>query len=376
MLEIVFIKYHLNTYGGLEKHFYHILNAFLKKGYKITILTMNNAQKKSSKNLKIITFRSFKIFKFLKLKIFDFKCFLWIKKNRPKTIFSFDRVSIFTHTRLGNGLHISYLKRKKLFETSFKSLLNRINPFHRAILKIEKKGFKQKKLKKVIVNSKMVQEELLKEYNFDPHKIKVIPNGVEYKEMEKDFLNWEKQKLSFAKKLNLDPKNFHFLFIGNDYKRKGLKLLLKALSHIRDKNFHLSVIGKDKKINKYISFAKKHKIDKKVSFFGPRKDTLKFFMLSDCFILPTLYDPFANVVIEALAMGVFVITSKYNGAKQIITNENGFVLDPLNTDEFVNSLLKRMQTKKSFENSKKIRQTVKRLNFSNQLETLLNEITS
>lgn len=376
MSYLIFVKYHLNSFGGLEKYFSRIIDAFLKKGYKITILTTSSSEKKSSKNLKIITFKSFKTFKFLKLKIFDFRCYLWIKKNKVKTIFSFDRTSNFTHTRLGNGLHLSYLKRRELFEKPFKLFLNKINPLHKAILKIEKRGFEQKNLKKVIVNSTMVQDELLKEYNFDPKKIRVIPNGVEYKEIEKDFLNWQKEKPLIAKKLNLNPKNFHFVFIGNDYKRKGLKFLLKALSNIKDKDFHLSVIGKDKNIKKYISFAKKNKIDKKISFYGPRKDVISFLKLADCFTLPTLYDPFANALIEALAMGVFAITSKYNGAKQIITSQNGFVIDPIDTLSFTKSLLISMQTKKTFENSKKIRQTVKRLDFSNQLEILINEVIS
>ncbi|NGX43922.1 MAG: Lipopolysaccharide core biosynthesis protein RfaG [Candidatus Anoxychlamydiales bacterium] len=376
MSNLIFIKYHLNSFGGLEKYFSRIIDAFLKKGYKITILTTNSSEKKTSKNLKIVIFKSFKTFKFLKLKIFDFRCYSWIKRNKAKTVFSFDRISYFTHTRLGNGLHLSYLKRRELFEKPFKSFINKINPLHRAILKIEKKGFEQKNLKKVIVNSTMIQEELLKEYNFDPKKIKVILNGVEYNELENDFINWHHKKPLIVKKLNLDLRDFHFVFIGNDYNRKGLKFLLKALSNLKDKKFHLSVIGKDKNIKKYISFAKKNKLDKKVSFFGPRKDIINFLKLADCFTLPTLYDPFANALIEALAMGVFVITSKYNGAKQIITNKNGVVIDPIDTLSFTKALLTCMQTKKNFENSKKIRQTVKDLDFSNQLETLINEVIS
>lgn len=374
MSNLVFIKYHLNSAGGLEKYFSRIIDAFLKMGYNITILTTNSFKQKTTNNLKIVTFKDFRIFKFLKLKIFDFRCYLWLKKNKPKTVFSFDRTSFFTHTRLGNGLHKTYLKRRKIFENAFKSFINKVNPLHNIILKIEKKGLKQKNLKKVIVNSKMVQNELLKEYNFDPKKIKVILNGVEFNELESAFLNWEKEKNTFAKKLNLNPLSFHLVFIGNDFKRKGLKFLLEALSNLKDKNFHLSVIGKDKNMKRYVTFAKKKKIDKKVSFFGPRKDIINFLQLADSFILPTLYDPFANALIEALAMGVFVITSKYNGAKEIITSENGIVLDPLDIDAFTNLLSIAMQTKKNFENSKKIRQTVKKLDFSNQLKTLINEV--
>jgi UDP-glucose:(heptosyl)LPS alpha-1,3-glucosyltransferase len=48
---------------------------------------------------------------------------------------------------------------------------------------------------------------------------------------------------------------------------------------------------------------------------------------ADVFLLPTLYDPFANVTLEALAAGLPVITSAQNGAAEIIENEsNGFIL--------------------------------------------------
>lgn len=382
MSNIVFIKYHLNSFGGLEKYFSRVIDAFLKKGFKITILTTSISQKDSSKNIKIVTFNQLKTLKFLKLKLFDLQCKAWLKKNSYNLVFSFDRTSTFSYTRLGNGLHITYLKRRKIFESHFKSFLNYLNPLHRVILNIEKKGFEQDGLKTIIVNSNMVKEELVNEYDLNISKVKVILNGVEHSELENEFSTWEEKKIIFLKKLNLNPKSFHFVFIGNDYKRKGLKFLLKALLKIKNEaetkklDFHLSIIGKDKNTKKYIKFVKKNKMDEQISFYNIRKDIINFLQMADCFVLPTLYDPFANVVLEALAMGVFTITSIYNGAKQIITEENGIVLDPIDIDTFSKTLYSVMQRKKTFEKSKKIRQTIKSLDFSNQLDKLINEVVS
>ncbi|NGX63403.1 MAG: Glycogen synthase [Candidatus Anoxychlamydiales bacterium] len=373
--DLLFIKYHLKNHGGLEKHFNKIIDAYLKKDAKITILTTKTSKDFSNKKkIKIVIFKPLKIFKFLKLKIFDIRCSRWIKKNQPEVIFAFDRTSKFTHTRLGNGLHYTYLKRRELFESPIKSFLNKINPLHRAILKIEKKAFEQKDLKKVIVNSSMVKEELIKAYNFDPKKITTILNGVEYKEYEKHFCIWEKEKNSFAKKLNLDPNTFHFVFIGHDYKRKGLKYLIKALSNIKNKNFHLSIIGKEKNLKKYINYVKLSNIEKKVTFFNKRDNIINFLQLADAFVLPTLYDPFSNVVVEALAMGVYVITSKYNGAREIMNKQNGKVIDPLDTIEFTNALLYAMQNRKDHIRAKQIRESVKNLDFENQLNTFFKEL--
>jgi len=377
MKKILFIKYHLNKAGGLEKYSYRIIKAFIKKGYKDHPLTTKASKEfLDNKELKLITFKSLKILKFLKLKIFDLRCSYWIKKNKPKLIFSFDRTSIFTHTRLGNGIHLTFLKRRAFIENKFKLFLNKINPLHKVILQIEKQGFRQKTLKKVIVNSNMVKKELIDSYNFDPKNISVILNGVEFNDLKNDFSSWEEKKLLFAKKLNLNPNISQLLFVGNDYKRKGLKFLLKALAKIKEKDFHLSIVGKDKNTQKYMNFSKKLKIDKKISFFNERDDIINFYQLADIAILPTLYDPFSNVAIEALAMGVFVITTLYNGAQEIITKENGSIIDPIDIDLFSKELLNAIDNKKDDEKAKNIRQSVKHLDFSNQLNTLINVVSS
>ena len=88
--------------------------------------------------------------------------------------------------------------------------------------------------------------------------------------------------------------NFHFIFVGNDYKRKGLIPLLKALERIKDKDFHLSIIGKERNMNKYKHLAETLKIEKKVSFFGKRNDIINFYQIADTLIIPSFYDPFSK----------------------------------------------------------------------------------
>jgi len=317
MSEIVFIKYHLKKFGGLEKYSLRILDAFLKKGYRVTLLTTNISNELLNReNLKVVFFPPPKTFKFLKILFFDMKCRSWIKKNNPRKVFSFDRSSIYTHTRLGGGIHLSFLNKRKLFENRFKLFLNSINPLHRMIINIEKKGFRQKKLKKIITNSNMVKIELSNYYNISADKILMIHNGVEYNEFEKEFSDWEIQKPLILKKLCLNLTDYHFIFVGNDYNRKGLEPLLKALGQIKNKNFHLSVLGKEKNMNKFKGLVHKLQLDKKVTFFGMRDDIMHFYQIADALVIPSYYDPFSNVAIEALAMGVFTITSQFNGAKR------------------------------------------------------------
>ena len=64
---------------------------------------------------------------------------------------------------------------------------------------------------------------------------------------------------------------------------------------------------------------------------------------ADVFLLPTLYDPFANVTLEALAAGLPVITSAQNGASEILQNEvNGFILPRADDEKLIVNLLDRL----------------------------------
>ncbi|MFA6118696.1 MAG: glycosyltransferase family 4 protein [Parachlamydiales bacterium] len=375
MTEIVLTKFHITKFGGLEKHSFFIIKSLIDKGFKITILTTKISDDFKNHDLKVVILKNHKIFNFLKLKIFDLLCKKWIKKNNPKIILSFDRSSNYTHIRLGIGLHLTFLKQKKFFESKFKLFMNRFNPGNAINLSIEKSGFHQKNLKKIIVNSYMVKDELINNYKILDSKIEVIHNGVEFDELKADFDIWDVKKPLLLEKHHLNPDNFHFLFIGNDYKRKGLIPLLNALSLLKNEKFHLSVIGKDKKIVKYKRLSKSLGLEKQVSFFGKQDSVRDFYQIADALVLPSFYDPFSNVAIEALAMGVFVITSEFNGAKEILNAQNGKVTDIMNLAIFSNELKNAMKTKKSKDRAIKIRDSIKDLTIEKQIDKLIQTIS-
>lgn len=375
MSDIVFTKYHLKKGGGLEKYSLKIINKYLEKKYSLTLLTTEPSSDLAGvKNLKIVLFKIPRFISFFRLKLFEIKCKKWIKKNNPKAVFSFDTSGCYTHARLGNGIHLTYLKRKKMFENPFIFFLNFINPKNLLLSRMEKKGFNQADLQKIIVNSNMVQKELLRSYRIDPAKIEIIHNGVEFTDFENDFNDWQTAKEDTIRRLNLKIEDFHFIFVGNGYKRKGLVLLLKALSKIKDRPFHLSIIGKEKKMKKFNKLAKKLELEEKVSFFGKRADIIKFYQLADALVIPSYYDPFSNAVIEALAMGVFAITSQFNGAKEIITGKNGMIIDISDQSSLIKALHSAMAAKKDRTRASAIRESVKHLDLSKQLEKLIKAI--
>jgi UDP-glucose:(heptosyl)LPS alpha-1,3-glucosyltransferase len=86
------------------------------------------------------------------------------------------------------------------------------------------------------------------------------------------------------------------------------------------------VVGKDKEQGRYQQLAKTLNCEERVRFFGMQSETLPFYQMADGLLLPTLYDPFPNVILEAMACGLPVITTTgCGGAEFIVQGSNGYV---------------------------------------------------
>ncbi|HVT89479.1 MAG TPA: glycosyltransferase family 4 protein [Tepidisphaeraceae bacterium] len=130
------------------------------------------------------------------------------------------------------------------------------------------------------------------------------------------------------------------LMIAQDFERKGLAATIEALARIDDKNLILRVVGKED-TSKYQRLAAGLKVADRIQFAGPTSDPASEYRNADFFVLPTRHDPCSLVVLEALAMGLPVISTRLNGACEIMTEGvHGFVLsDPAD----IASLAKAMQ---------------------------------
>jgi UDP-glucose:(heptosyl)LPS alpha-1,3-glucosyltransferase len=92
----------------------------------------------------------------------------------------------------------------------------------------------------------------------------------------------------------------------------------------------LLIVGKDKHAAQYQRLAATLGIASRVRFAGAQNDVKPFYGMADAFILPTLYDPFPNVCVEALACGLPVFTTQQCGAAELIRDgDNGWVADAL-----------------------------------------------
>jgi UDP-glucose:(heptosyl)LPS alpha-1,3-glucosyltransferase len=129
----------------------------------------------------------------------------------------------------------------------------------------------------------------------------------------------------------------HALIIAQDFERKGLRQTIEAIARLDIDKFKLTVVGGDDAMP-YATLARRLGVD--VTFAGRTDDPRPFYRQADVFVLPTRHDPCSLVVLEALAMGLPVISTKQNGACEIMqSGRHGFVLeDSTNLDALAAAL--------------------------------------
>jgi UDP-glucose:(heptosyl)LPS alpha-1,3-glucosyltransferase len=352
MTSVTILKSNFTKQGGAEKYARQLADAFHKRGCIVRVLTTEPVE--GSFPYEVVSFAPKS--KTSVSKLWDFECFCdeFVKKHPTDIVFGNDRNRFQTHLRAGSGSHKAFLEHRKLYEPKWKRFRHMLNPLHTSLLHIEKTGFEHPDLKCLFVNSHMVKDEILSQFVIDPSKITVIHNGVEWESFASDFTA-----------TSPNGPHFEFLFVGSGFARKGLLPLLKGLALLPKDTYHLTVIGLDKHQKAFERAAR----GLNVTFVGPVANIRPYMQRANSLVIPSFYDPFANVTVEALAMGLFVVSSKTNGGHEVLTPSTGCVIENLRDPQAMKAALETAMHRKH--DRQAIRDSVKRLDFSTQLNTYL-----
>ena len=326
-MKLAFIKKRFFLYGGAERYLDTLLQYLKQSGHEIHIFANKWTQ---SADIIIHKIDVFPVSSFLSTITFNQN----VKKAIDNAvgldcIISFERTTCQDIYRAGEGCHVEWLKLRELVEPVWKRVTCRFNPLHVALLSLEKKLFSLSKL--IIANSKMVKQQIVMNYGIPEQKICVIYNGVDLQRFSAQ--NKNKWRADVRKELSISENGKLILFVGSGFKRKGLLTLLRSLTKLTSDSsagdIHLLVIGKGN-IDKFKSITNKFGVQKNVIFLGTQKMVEKFYAAADIFVLPTIYDPFSNATLEAMASGLPAITTVNNGASEIIEEGvEGFILHDL-----------------------------------------------
>jgi UDP-glucose:(heptosyl)LPS alpha-1,3-glucosyltransferase len=189
----------------------------------------------------------------------------------------------------------------------------------------------------VLCLSSYIQRAVQRHYAIPQDRLVGLLNGADLKRFD-PAANPELREKT-RKQLGLDSSRVMALMIAQDFARKGLREAIEAIARVSDPRLVLTVVGRDT-LAPYRRLAEQLGIGDRVIFAGPTTDPVPFYQAADFFVLPTRHDPCSLVVLEALAMGLPVISTVQNGACEVMTpGQEGFVLtDPSRVDELAGAM--------------------------------------
>lgn len=253
---------------------------------------------------------------------------------------SHERIPCCDIYRAGDGVHAAWLEEKTRHASALVRALTYADPFHRYMLDAERRLYASPRLKAVICNSRMVQEEVHARFGVPRERLPVIYNAIDAAAFSPELA---RERDALRVRAGIAPDAVLFLFVGSGYARKGAAVALRALART-SAPAHLVIVGKDKREARYRRLARSLRIAPRVVFAGAQRDVKPWYAIADAFILPTLYDPLPNAVLEAMACGLPVITSRRCGAAELVAaHDAGFVCDAHDVEAFAASMQSLMQ---------------------------------
>ena len=227
---------------------------------------------------------------------------------------SFDVVHSFARTRhqdlyrAGGGSHADYLRRS---HGPLGRALRRFSPRHRVLLALERGVFADSD-QRIQCASRLVADALVSGYGVDRARILLLPNAVDAARFQDPVAARTGARL--RQELDESAERV-WLLPGSGWRRKGFATLLEAVAMLGDPGLRIWVAGRDAP-GPWRRRIRALGLSSQIRFLGERSDLPAVYQAVDGMVLPTRYDPFANVTLEAAAAGLPIVTTASNGASE------------------------------------------------------------
>ena len=210
-------------------------------------------------------------------------------------------------------------------------------PRHRTLLAMESQYFRRGHPRHILCTSHREVEDLARLYQVDPALTTVVPNPIDPERFNAG--RRTRDRTAARLDLRIGDDELALVFIANELHRKGFGQTLEAMARNRDRRMTLHVVGKAG-LGPYQSTIRRLGLDDRVHYHGPTADVSWHLAAADLMVLPTQYEPFGLVIVEALASGVPVITSRLAGASEAVRpGRTGLILeDPYDVGELAGLL--------------------------------------
>jgi UDP-glucose:(heptosyl)LPS alpha-1,3-glucosyltransferase len=334
-LKLALVRQRYNPYGGAERFVSRALAGLKGSGVQVSVVARDWERASAGDLIRCDPFYAGRLWRDWS---FARAACRAIAARQFDLVQAHERIACCDIYRAGDGVHAQWLVNRARAQGSLARVLTRLNPYHAYTLAAERRTFASPRLKAVICNSHMVAEEIRRRFGLADDKLHVIHNGVDLEHFHPRVR--AEHRSALRARLRIAEDAVVFLFVGTGFQRKGVPQLLDAFARLADRSARLAIVGVDRVGKAMHSRAVRLGIADRVTFAGGQDDVRPWYGLADCLVLPTLYDPFPNAALEAMACALPVITSASCGAAELIVEgQNGYVCDALD----IEALADRMQ---------------------------------
>jgi len=314
-MKIALIHYRIVNKGGLETRLLNYIDFFLSEGHEVSVLCSKIHPDiiTNHKNLKIIKLNLGIMPKLFRKWYFN----LVLKKEMKKHAFDFSlSLGRTSHQDavLAPSNHLGYLKALNKKQSSISDYLQ---------IYLDRVSYQKSKI--IFAASEMMKSELENLYHINPQKIVVLYPPLNIHKFNKGL---KEKQLYFKEKYNLNTNELCFLFVSTSNKRKGIELLKQVFSSLDITKYHLYISGDNPGIYN----------QKNIHYLGYQKNIEELYAAADFTIHPAIYEPFGQIISESLQCGTPVIISENTGAKELVANEFGIIINGFEKEDWLKAI--------------------------------------
>lgn len=320
---VTLVAHRVAKVGGMERAFAELAEGLLSRGYEVQVITRECDLPRHPKLRTILVYSPNRPF-LLSYPLFLLRGSLATWRHRRGLVHVLGAIVLnSSDVATVQFCHHGFSSEAARARSRRSSPLYMLNAWvaHLLSMGVERLVYQRARVRWLITASNGIARELETHFPHFRGRRTTIPNGVDREVFRPDL----GARATVRSRLELSSSALVAVFVGGDWERKGLRFAVQALADERD--WHLVVVGSGS-VERYAALARELEVDARVHFVGHQRDTASYFAAADAFLLPTAYEAFPLVMLEAAASGLPLLVTRVNGAEGFVEEGvTGFFID-------------------------------------------------
>ncbi|MEO8754363.1 MAG: glycosyltransferase family 4 protein [Casimicrobiaceae bacterium] len=312
-MRLALVRQRYTPFGGAERFVERALDALAHLGVELALITRRWPRNADRRVSPVIVNPPY-VGRTLRDSGFARAACAAIARMPDTLVQSHERIACCDIYRAGDGVHAEWVEERLRDTAAWARAAFALGPYHRYMLAAERRLYASPRLRQVICNSRMVQTEIHERFGLPRERLPIIYNAIDTSVFHPGL---KAHRALVRARHGIGNDACVFLLVGSAYARKGVARVLEALATV-PAPAHFIVVGRDRRPAKYAALARHFGVANRVTFAGPQIDPRPYYGAADVFVLPTLYDPFPNAILEAMACALPVVTSDRCGAAELV----------------------------------------------------------